>query len=280
MTPREEIYLRFFTDGNVSLDYMEKIQVRDRILKSDKGKMLEWFPNFVTLPSDFKDDIYDDQYYTLPASEIKVALTYVTSLIRNSIFAQDIAVLNDLSVKFEKASTINDASKLKLQEEQAKLNDISAEMDATLLEAKKIYTTYDILVKGLETRPDPVIAYQKEVQAKYEAQLANDSLTANQLAEQKAIQEAAQVAAETLKQQVINEQKANDAQLAIDLENAEKARLQALQDYAIAEQKAKDGFAVNPNDKAPTVIVEKKSSKVPLAIGAGVLALIFMNSGE
>lgn len=271
MTEREQIYLKFFTDGNVSLDYMEKIQVRDRILKSDAGKMLEWFPNFLTLPNDFKEDIYDSNYYSLPAQEIRTALTNVINYIRNSLFAQDIATLSKLSVQFEATANINNDAKQRLINEQKEVNLLTKQLEDTLLEAKKIFTVYDMVIKGYATAKDPVEEYTQQVILQYESQLAQDSAIKAQLEAQKKQQQEAQTEALNLSNALETARKFNEEKLAQDLKNAEIAHQKAMEEAKLMEQNALNSFSTGTKNEVVTT--KKTSAALPLAVGAGILGL-------
>lgn len=165
-------YVKFFTAGKVTLQYLQSIQVRDTILKTEKGQDLYLFPSFLVYsPSLLTDDPYNPVNYRVDSVSIKAQLASAILYITTQLFAQDIATLNTISSRFDQSINVNVAAKAKLDSEYVKMNQLDADLNAKLLEAKKLFTTLDILKANLGASPDPVLAYQQQVQSQMDAEL-------------------------------------------------------------------------------------------------------------
>jgi hypothetical protein len=167
-------YVKYFTAGKVTLDFLKAIQVRDSILKTDKGNDLYLFPTFlISDPAFLSDDPYNVLNLRVDSTSIKALLASAIDYISNQLFVQDIATLNLISVRFDQSISVNNAAKVKLDSENVKLTQISSDLDAKLLEAKRLFTVLDILKANLTSTPDPVLAYTQQVQAKIDSALAD-----------------------------------------------------------------------------------------------------------
>ena len=275
MTPRELTYLKFFTDGNVSLDYLKKIVVRDRILKTDLGKMLDLFPNFLALDGDAKEDIFDSDYLMLPAQEMQKAVTNVIGLIENFIFAQDVPLLNNIASKFEKAVGINEASRIKLKEEADKLAQIRAELETTLLETKKVFAAYEAVKTISASSPDPVLTVMAETEAKINAELEKQSQIKSELEKQALLKAQTEAQAQELSTRLKEQEELNKVRLAEELRLAEIANKKAIEEAMNKERAATASFS--PQVSKST---QEKSSNVPLLLGAGLLAAIILGANN
>lgn len=287
---RFETYLQYFIDGNVSLDYLKAIVVPETILKVNAGKTVGYFPAFVVLDGDLTANDFDSTLYNVNYSAIRNTLTDVVTYIQNSLFAQDIALLNDMAGRFTKSININNSSNQKLLEEQAKLKAIDDQLQAQLLEAKKIYTAYDVLMSSLANNPDPVVAYTNDLENKLASELARQAkVQAEQLALIQAQEDAKKQAeaealalaeqlkiqqAEQAKAQLLAEQQAREAQLKADAEYQEMLKMASQSQAIVQSQTAIATGATNTNQSNDTQINNSttKSSKLPLVLGLGVLA--------
>lgn len=295
---RFRTYLKVFTDGKVTLEYLKKIQVQDKILATDSGKDLVLFPAFLILDGDATPDPYDTNYLRINSVAIKTALTEVVSYIENQLFAQDINLLNNIGMRFSSAVSNNNLAKAKLAEEKAKLDKITSDLEAVIMEAKRIYTAYDIVVKGYASTPDPVVEYQRELEAKMKTELA--------LFEAEQRKRFAETfnsrTTDELKTIIVNLQAKNQADLAkqaqtaydIKVKEMELAKKQALKSETI--QRVNQEIApVGPSpatnveyvpskieisEKPTTIPTQKKGSVVPLVAGVGLIALIALGGRE
>lgn len=281
---RFDLYLQYFIDGYVSLDYLKAIVVPEKILKSDAGKTVGYFPAFVVLDGDLTANDFDANYYNVNYSAIRNTLTDVVSYIQNSLFAQDIALLNDMATRFNKSININTASNQRLIDERNKLKTIDDQLQAQLLEAKRIYTAYDVLMTSLANNPDPVVAYTNDLENKINAELARQAKVE---AEQKALIEAqaqAQIEAEArakeLAEQALLAEQAQAKALAEAQAKALADKQKAEQEYVEMLKLASESKAVvqtqtptvATNYSSDTVATNKTTSKAPLILGLGVLA--------
>lgn len=272
---RFDIYLQYFIDGNVSLDYLKGIIVRDTILKTDQGKSLPYFPAFLVLEGDLAENIYDDTKYSVNSVAIKLALTSVTTYIEQSLFSQDIALLNDMAKRFEKAIAINNDSNARLVSELAKLDQISKSLEAQLLEAKKVYTAYDAVMSQFANSPDPVRAYIDQIQSKIDAEISNQSAIKKQLEDQATAKAVADQKAEDLKAQLLEQQKTAQANLTAQQESskAEQEKQDAIYKDNLVKASESKAITENKTEATTPTTTEKKSSKViPLVAGLGILA--------
>lgn len=276
-------YVKVFTSGKVSLQYLKAIQVRDKILKTDKGLDLYLFPAFLIYNDSLLSvDPYDDLSLRVDSTTIKKSLEQAIAYIEGQIFAQDINTLNKIDSRLVQALDVNNQAKAKLDSEVAKLNRIQTDLEATLLEAKKIYTTYDYLKNTQGGKTDTVANYIQELNTKMETELADF------LAQEKARLEkiAIDQKAADLKVQLDAEVKAQQEQLAVQTAQAETQRLEAEATYQ-AQLKASQSLQSTNNvlsiDSTSSVedkAVEKKSKVLPIVAGLGVLAYLTMGGEE
>lgn len=277
---RFENYLQYFIDGNVSLDYLKAVIVPDKILKTKFGQATQYTPNFIFIEGDWQTDIYDDLYFKIDAPSIRMGLTNVINYIQNSLFAQDISLLNDMASRFSNAIDINNRSNDKLQEEIAKLNDIDAKLQAQLLEAKKVYTAYNVVMEQFKNNPDPVIALTVDYQTKINNELARqESIKSEQALRLKAEEEArllSEQKAQELALQLKKEEEARSQQLVEAQKQAELQKIQAEKDYVEDLKRASESQATRSNQI--TEVTPKKSNMLPLVLGAGVLAWLGLNN--
>lgn len=281
---RFETYLQYFIDANVSLDYLKAIVVPETILKTNAGKTVGYFPAFVVLDGDLTPNDFDSSLYNVNYSAIRNTLTDVINYIQGSLFAQDINLLNDMAVRFNKSINVNNASNQKLIDEQAKLKAIDDKLQAQLLEAKRIYTAYDVLMASLAQNPDPVVAYTSGLETKITAELARQAqVQAEQLAlleaqekakaeaEAKALALAEQLKiqqAEQAKAQALAEQLAKEEQAKAEAEYQQMLIMASQSKAVVTSQTAMLTEAVN----STPVTTTKQTSKAPLILGLGVLA--------
>jgi len=288
---RFNIYLKYFTDGNVSLDYLKNIIVRTKILKTEKGLMLDRFPNFLVLEGDLKEDIYDDLYFIVNSTDIKLVLNNVIAYITDSIFAQGISDLNVLSEKFTKAIDINNQATTVLNSELQKLSDIDAKLQAQILQAKQVYATYDLVMSKSTSNIDPVSATIKQ----YEDEIA-EMLLASETKKALLAQQALDLQKEKEAQEIADALKASQAQNATvvteAIKEAEVVQDKYDEEFKETVESVKDGGTIYQTTTSPTGINQaeaiktpdtttKKSSMVlPLVVGAGALAWMFLGKGE
>lgn len=288
---RFNIYLKYFTDGNVSLDYLKNIIVRTKILKAEKGLMLDRFPNFLVLEGDLKEDIYDDQYYLVNSTEIKLVLNNVIAYITDSIFAQGISDLNVLSTRFTKAIDINNQATTVLNNELAKLADIDTKLQAQILQAKQVYATYDMVMSKSTSNIDPVSVTIKQ----YEDEIA-EMLLASETKKALLAQQALDLQKEKEAKEIADALKASQAQnptvVTEAIKEAELVQEQYDQEFKDTVEAVKDGGTIyqtttSPTGinqaeaiKNPTTTAKKSSMALPLVIGAGALAWMFLGKGE
>lgn len=277
---RFDFYLQYFIDGNVSLDYLKAIIVPDRILKTEFGRATQYTPNFIFMEGDWQSDIYDDLYYKIDAPSIRMGLTNVISYIQNSLFAQDISLLNDMASRFSSAIDINNKSNAKLQEEIARLNDIDSKLQAQLLEAKKVYTAYNVVMEQFKNNPDPVIALTVDYQTKINNEIARqETIKTEQALRLKAEEEArllSEQKAQELALQIKKEEEIKSQQLIEAQKQAELQRVQAEKDYIEDLKRASESQATSSNKI--TEVPQKKTNMLPLVLGAGVLAWLGLSN--
>lgn len=285
---RFDFYLQYFIDGNVSLDYLKAIVVPETILKSNAGKTVGYFPAFVVLDGDLTANDFDSTLYNVNYSAIRNTLTDVVTYIQNSLFAQDIALLNDMASRFTKSININNSANQKLLDEQAKLKAIDDQLQAQLLEAKRIYTAYDVLMSSLANNPDPVVAYTNDLENKIATELARQAqVQAEQLALIQAQEEAKKQAeaqalalAEQIKiqqeeqarVQALAVQKAKEDQAKADAEYQEMLKMASQSQAIVQSQTAIVTGATNTVNINKEVTSPTTTSKLPLVLGLGVLA--------
>jgi vacuolar-type H+-ATPase subunit I/STV1 len=198
------------------------------------------------------------------------------------IFAQDIPLLNSIASKFEKSLDINNASKVKLQEEETKLKAIRAELEKNLLEAKKVFTVYETITNGFANRTDPVEAYISEMESEIQAKIASDTKIAEEQKRQIELKAIAERQAQSLAVQLKEQEELNKTKLAEELRLAEIANKKALEDARILTEVSKQVFTSPPSTPVTQQKTEssQKSSPLPLLIGAGILATIFLGGGS
>jgi hypothetical protein len=280
-TQRFDIYLQYFIDGNVSLDYLKGIIVRDKILKTEIGKSLNLFPLFLITDGDVTENIYDDTTMNVNSVAIKLTLTSVITYIQTSLFAQDIALLNDMAKRFEKSIGINTDSNTRLQSELAKLSVIEKDLNSQLLEAKKVYIAYDIVMSQYANSPDPVRAYIDNVTIKINTELATQSAIKDQLeaqasakliADQKESDLALQLQAQQVAQkEILTKQQANAETEQAKQDQIYKDNLvKGANSQAITESKT----STTPATPTEEVVATKSSKALPIIAGIGVLAYL------
>jgi hypothetical protein len=311
-------YVKYFTSGKVTLQYLQSIQVRDLILKSEYGQDLYLFPAFLIEDSTLlSSDPYNPLNYRVDSVTVKRILKDAITYIANQLFTQDIAVLNLMSARFDQSIAVNNAAKIKLDSEYKNMKAMDANLQAKLLEAKNLFVTLDILRNKLANQADPVKAYKEQIQVRLNADLASFAASEKlRLANTNAVNEQLRLQAE------LNAAKAaQDAQIAaVNLATQKKeAEAVAIANNAlIAEQQAifaNQQTAINAGKEivssinseasitlnqiepknaviidadpivksaltAPKVEVKKSSNTVPLIAGAGVLAWIMFGRGE
>jgi len=286
MKTREErfnIYLDVFIQASITLDLLKAIVVRDLILKTDLGKSLDKFPSFLVLDGDVSESIYDETMYKVNSVEIKLVLVQLVSYIEQSLFAQDIALLNEMSVRFTKSINVNTDANARLQLELSKLDSAKLLLDAKLLEAKKLQTVYDILKNQMETLPDPVSAYNEQIVAKINAEIEAQGVIARQIRDQEIAEAEALAREEQIKIDISNQAKAQQALLDQQLSEAAiaKAREEALyqenlvragESKSISDSVSNSTSIDKTLNTSETIVNKKKSKVVPIALGVGLLA--------
>lgn len=290
---RFNIYLKYFTDGNVSLDYLMNVIVRSRILKTEKGKTLDRFPAFLVLESDLSEDIYDELYLNIASTDIKLVLNNVIAYIKDSLFAQGISDLNILSARFTKAIEVNNKASDTLNSELQKLADIDAKLQAQILQAKQVYATYDLVMSRSTSNVDPVSLttkkYEDEIAAMLlesetrKALIAQQALEAQKAAEAKEIADALEKA-QAQNPAVVNEaiKEAQQTQKEAD-ETFEQTVDNVQNNNGTIYQTPTSPTGINQAEatKDSSTVATKKSSMVlPLIAGAGALAFMFLGKGE
>jgi hypothetical protein len=292
---RFRTYLNYFTSGKITLEYLKAIQVQDKILATDLGKDLYLFPAFLILSGDTSVDPYDSSFLRINSSVIKTELANVISYIVNQLFAQDINLLNNIGLRFKTAIDVNEQAKTKLREEQAKLALIDSQLQAQLIEAKKVFTAYEVVMNNFANNPDPVIAYQQEMEAKMKTEL--DQFQAEQVAR---INNEIQLQKEqVLRDQLALVQQQEQQRL---VEQAKQAEIDRLAQEQKAQQQVSSSQTMQQTDKAldinysttvvPISVSEKattissseagtsKKSTLPLVAGVGLLALLALGNKD
>lgn len=231
-------YVKVFTAGKVTLQYLQSIQVRDSILKSEYNKDLYLFPAFLITDSTLlTEDPYNPLNYRIDSVTIKKTLSQAISYIQNQLFAQDIATLNTMSARFDKSIFVNNEAKTRLDIEYQNMKNLDTQLQAKLLEAKNLFVTLDILKTKLSGQSDPVIAYREQIQAKLDADLA--SFTASEklrIATAKAVTEQERLQAQLNAAQAANQAAIAEANM---IKQQEIINAQATSNNAlIAEQNA------------------------------------------
>jgi len=292
---RFRTYLNYFTSGKITLEYLKAIQVQDKILASDLGKDLYLFPAFLILQGDTTVDPYDSNFLRVNSTVIKNELANVISYIVNQLFAQDINLLNNIGARFKTAIDINNQSKAKLKEEQDKLAQIDAQLKAQILEAKKIYTAFEVVMSNFANNPDPVITYQSDMEKKMQSEL--DKFQAEQIARINA--EAQLKKEQALRDQLALVQQQEQERLAQQAKQAELDRI-AQQEKAQAQVSASATMQqtdkvieanystnvtpINVSEKATTISQAEagttKKSALPLVAGVGLLAYLALGGKE
>lgn len=295
-TTRFRNYLDYFTSGKITLEYLKAIQVRDKILATDLGKDLSMFPAFLILKGDTSVDPYDSTFLRVDSISIKDGLAKVISYIENQLFAQDINLLSNISNRFKTAIDVNNASKAKLKEEQDKLALIDSQLKTQILEAKKIYTAYEVVMNNMANTPDPVVTYLNELEIKmnnelvsFESEQLTRLNTEAQLIKEQELRNQLALVQQTEQQRLVEQAK----QAEIDrLAQEEKAKSQVANsstmqttDKTLEISYSTNVTPISVSDKAtnlsPSEIgVSKKSSAVPLVAGAGLLALLFLGNKD
>lgn len=243
-------YVKFFTSGKVTLDYLKSIQVRDVIAKSDDGKDLYLFPAFLIYSRALlTEDPYNPANYRINSTEIKAQIASAITYIESQLFAQDIATLVKFTGRFYQATEVNDKALLKLADERLKLKAIDTNLKNTLLEAKKLYDVYNVLKANFEGRPDPVAAYRDEIQSKMDSELQTFATQeATRISNEKQLKAQAEMEAflaeekrkadENAAQQAAQLELARLAQIKLAEEQAAAVEAQRLEDLRIAKLKA------------------------------------------
>ena len=298
---RFRTYLSMFTSGNITLDYFKKIQVQDRILSTDKGKDLTLFPSFLVLDGDLSVDPYDPLYLRVNSPDIRQGIADVINYIENQLFAQDIALLNKINDRFTNAVNANSAAISRLDQEKAKLDKADKDLQATLLEAKKIYTAYEQTMTVFGKSVDPVISIMNSLDDKIKAELTKFEASETQrltleAQEKKAAEVKAKLAAIEAQRQADLAQQAAEA-VAAKIAEAEKAKAQIaasqsmqennkvinykeqpiapivgpIETKSMVQEAVKEEVTIAPSEALAN---PQKTSALPLVAGLGILAAL------